>query len=202
MAVKDHTLDEKIVEAARLEFLQYGFQKASLRKISQRAGITTGALYTRYKNKDVLFCSLVETALREVGSNFEPMRNNYMLAKENASADKLIQVIRQEEKLYLDILFQFYDECILFFCRSDGSSVQLNMQKMMEHKARETVAYLKSIAKKDFDTDGIEFLLSEQFHYYRKILEKGFSKEKALSCMKTVEDFLEAGWRDLFERIL
>ena len=202
MANKDHSLDKKIVAAARAEFMEHGFQNASLRKIADRAGITTGALYTRYKNKDGLFCSLVETALGEISKNFEPMRNNYILVKENASADKLIQVIRQEERVYLDILYEFYDECILFLCRSDGSSVSLRMQNLMANKATETVAYLKSIAKKEFDADGIEFLLSEQFHYYKKILEKGFSKERAVRCMKTVENFLEAGWRNLFEKIL
>ena len=51
-------------------------------------------------------------------------------------------------------------------------------------------------------TDGIGMIMGEQFHYYQQILEKGYSKEKAVSCMKTVETFLEAGWRDLFERIL
>lgn len=32
--------------------------------MAAHAGITTGALYTRYKNKDALFCSLIEKAVR------------------------------------------------------------------------------------------------------------------------------------------
>lgn len=55
MAVKDHSLDDKIIHAAEDEFLEHGFVAASMHKIADRAGVTTGALYTRYKNKDALF---------------------------------------------------------------------------------------------------------------------------------------------------
>ena len=59
MALKDHSLDEKITKAAFDEFMEFGFQKASIRKIADRAGVTPGAVYTRYDSKDDLFCSLV-----------------------------------------------------------------------------------------------------------------------------------------------
>ena len=59
MAVKDHSLDDKIIHAAEDEFLEHGFVAASMHKIADRAGVTTGALYTRYKNKDALFGSLL-----------------------------------------------------------------------------------------------------------------------------------------------
>ena len=60
MANRDHSLDDGIIQAAYSEFLAYGFQKASLHKIAEKAGVTTGAIYTRYKNKDALFASLLQ----------------------------------------------------------------------------------------------------------------------------------------------
>ena len=42
MANKDHSLDDGIIQAAYSEFLAYGFQKASLHKIAEKAGVTTG----------------------------------------------------------------------------------------------------------------------------------------------------------------
>ena len=59
MANKDHSLDDGIIQAAYSEFLAYGFQQASLHKIAEKAVVTTGAIYTRYKNKDALFSSLL-----------------------------------------------------------------------------------------------------------------------------------------------
>ncbi len=139
--------------------------------------------------------------LREISTEFEPMRQLYMEAQTSGSPEKIMEVIAKEEELYLNLMFQYYDQCVLFFCRSDGSSIQKQLDLLMEEKARQTVAFL-SRRKKEVDFDGIEFILSEQFHYYRKILEKGYSKEKALSCMKTVETFMKAGWKELFHRIL
>ena len=57
IANRDHSLDGVITQAAYEEFLSCGYQEASLHKIAEKAGVTTGAIYTRYKNKDALFVS-------------------------------------------------------------------------------------------------------------------------------------------------
>lgn len=202
MAIKNHALDDRIVEAATSEFLEHGFQDASLRRIAQRANLSTGALYTRYENKDALFCSIIEDALSEISKEFEPMRQVYMEVQHSCNAEKILKVIQQEEKIYLNIIFKYYTQCVLLFCRSDGSSIQSKWNEFIEYKAKETVKYLNEIAKKEVDSEGIELLLSEQFHCYYWILQKGMSKEKTISCLKTAEAFHEAGWRDLFQRIL
>ena len=42
------------------EFLDKGFQGASLRQIVKQAGVTTGALYGYFSGKEALFASIVE----------------------------------------------------------------------------------------------------------------------------------------------
>ena len=44
MAVPDRSIDPRIMESARREFLKTGFEKAMLKDICDGAGITTGAL--------------------------------------------------------------------------------------------------------------------------------------------------------------
>ena len=46
---------EKLLEGAMAEFSENGYMKASLRKICADAGVTTGALYFFFKNKNDLF---------------------------------------------------------------------------------------------------------------------------------------------------
>ena len=202
MASKDHSLDDSIIRAATDEFMEGGYQNASVRKIAQRAGLTTGALYTRYANKELLFCSLVEEILKEISKTLAPIQQAYMNAQESGNLENIMAAIRQEEEIYLQLMFQYYDQCVLLFCRSNGSMLREKMERMMEEKAKNTVEYLKKISKTQTDITGIEFVLSEQFHYYQKILEKGYNKEQAYSCMKTVEEFMEAGWKALFEKIM
>ena len=199
--VKDRTLDHKIIESATKEFLSLGFQKASLHKIAENAGITTGALYTRYKNKDALFVSLVKDMLSEIGDEAASIQKLYQDA-EGESPASILDVIRQEENIYLELMFRHYDACVLLFCRSGGSSLEVHINQMMRNKAEETVRYLKRISKTSVDLDGIELIMMEQFHFFRYILEQGCDLNRALSCMKRVEKFMEAGWKDLFEEIM
>lgn len=202
MAIKDHSLDDKIIKAAKEEFLEKGFQKASLHKIAEQAGITTGALYTRYKNKDALFASLTEEAINGMKLHAEPLKEMYCAVEKNKDKNEFLKVMSYERQLYLDLIFEYYDECKLFFCLSDGSSIETMMEQMMETKANETVAFFQRIAKKPVDLNGVKIIMQEQYHFYRLILSKGYSKEEAASCIQMIETFYEAGWRELFEQIL
>ena len=51
---------ENIEQAALAEFLDKGFQGASLRQIVKNAGVTTGAFYGYFSSKEALFASIVE----------------------------------------------------------------------------------------------------------------------------------------------
>ena len=200
MAVKDRSLDPLIVKAAKEEFLEYGYEKASLHKIVKKAGITTGALYTRYKNKDALFCSLVEPAMGDMKEKLMPLMEEYMKVGQSRDLDQFIDVVKKEEQICLDLLFDFYDECVLFFCKSGGSSIGETIENLTTMKAQQTVEFFKEIGGDSgkIDLDGIEFIISQQFDYYKGILEKGYSKEKAIECMKTIEVFVDAGWKAVF----
>ena len=59
MCKAQRTTLEKILAAAKAEFLQKGFVAASLRKIVSDAGVTTGAFYGYFKSKEELFDALV-----------------------------------------------------------------------------------------------------------------------------------------------
>ena len=45
MKVKDESINSKLLECAKAEFMEKGFADASMRTIAERAGVTTGMLY-------------------------------------------------------------------------------------------------------------------------------------------------------------
>ena len=59
---------EKLIACAKKEFLEKGFAKASLRKMTSEAGLTTGAVYFFFKDKDGLFGAVVEEPLNNIVS--------------------------------------------------------------------------------------------------------------------------------------
>lgn len=201
MAVKDHSLDEKITKAAMEEFKENDFLKASLNKIAEKAGLTTGAVYTRYKSKDELFGSLVHPLIEEMRQRLYPLEKAYSDVRDSKNIDDVLKVIRLERRIYVDILFAYYDECILLFCRSGGSSVERQLIEWTKYKAVSTADFIRQRAKKEIDTDLIELILNEQFQFYRQVLQKGFDKDKTIKLMDSIEEFHESGWKGLFEQI-
>ena len=53
----------KLLASAKAEFLEKGYMQASLRNICKNAGVTTGALYFFFKDKEDVFASLIEEPL-------------------------------------------------------------------------------------------------------------------------------------------
>lgn len=54
---------QNILNAAINVFIEKGFEDASMRDIAAAAGLTTGAIYHHYKNKDELFYHAVKEAM-------------------------------------------------------------------------------------------------------------------------------------------
>ena len=70
MGTESASLETKVrlQQCAVCEFMEKGFLKASLRSICREAGVTTGALYFFFQDKDDLFVSLVGDVLRQTGT--------------------------------------------------------------------------------------------------------------------------------------
>ena len=201
MSYKNHELDEAIYLSSKEEFLKNGFQKASLRKIADNASITTGALYTRYKSKDELFESIIKDHIN-FNFNMDEINNAYLDAQKNKDVEKFLEAIKLEEKMYLDFMFEYYEECLLLFCKSEGSRLFSNIKSMIENKNSQTIAFFKEISTHELSYEGISLIINGQLSYFKYILEKGYSKEKAKQVLETLEIFLDAGWKKIFEIII
>ena len=201
MAKKDHSLDDGIIRAAREEFLSRGFQKASLHKIAENAGVTTGAIYTRYKNKDALFVSLLQDFFETMNELFSPAAEEYERARKSARTEDIIKVINMEERIYFRLLTEHYDDCTLLFSRSDGSSAETMLRELMDRKTEQTVEFFASVYGKAPNEDAIRLLMGSQFWYFRQLLDKHLEEDKMFACLKSILDFFNAGWRQLCDTL-
>ena len=95
MPLKQETQNENketrqhLLECAKREFLEKGYMKASLRNICKEAGVTTGALYFFFKDKEDLLAALVEEPLRQL---YAIMEEHY--ATEMHNEDQVAQLDR------------------------------------------------------------------------------------------------------------
>ena len=80
---------EKIQEAALAEFLDKGFQGASLRQIVKNAGVTTGAFYGYFSSKEALFNALVEPHAAALMGRFMEAQTSFAELPEEQQPDHM-----------------------------------------------------------------------------------------------------------------
>src|SRR5699024_11682804 len=84
---------------------------------------------------------------------------------------------------------------------SQGISIVALVRDLIQLKVTETVLFFERIGARPFDQHALELLMQSQFYFFRQLLESGYEKEEAASCMKTVQDFMASGWKQLFEQL-
>ena len=118
MSKPDKTLDPKILDAAKKEFLEKGYEKASTNAICKSAGVTWGALQKRYSGKDALFCALVAPVAEEfkatlIGSN----EDFHAQTKEQQEAAALHA--DRDGNPFVDYIYGHFDVFRLLLCCAD-----------------------------------------------------------------------------------
>lgn len=197
MAHKNHELDSKIYDAALSEFLEKGYRDASLRKIAEKAGVTVGAIRTRFKTKDDLFCSLLEPLISEIEAVFESVKGEYYHQTGEDIVTHMESSMKMESETILRLIFGHYDEAVLLLCRSAGSSMEGFFDKIIERKVCESESFFDGLERKYFDSNLLRLLISSQFHSYFQIVSGGYGKDAAQGYMDAVMRYHFGGWTAL-----
>ena len=198
MAQRDHSLDERIITAAREAFLEKGYQGASLRKIAERAGVTVGAIQTRYKSKDALFTSLLEPFLQEIQETVQSIKVDYYTGAEGALLDGLQTAMKQESQAILHLIFDHYEDAVLLLQRSGGSSLEDYFDRVVQQKIADSKQFFHEVGDTGVDETLLGLRISAQFDGYRRIIRECADRQSAERYMNAVMTYHHAGWMALF----
>ena len=143
---KDSETKERLLACAKKEFVEKGYAKASLRAICREAGVTTGALYFFFQDKDDLFCSLVSHVLirvRElIAAHRETEADEAAKSVISSGHDDSSEV--ELTKILVHELYRNREEVLLLINGAGGSSmenaVDLIIDEMDEHNLMLTKA--------------------------------------------------------------
>lgn len=200
MALRDPSLDDKIIAAAREEFLEKGYMGASLRKIAEKAGATAGAIQTRYKSKDELFARLLEPLLSDMEALFQSAKADYY---SGTDADFLLGLeasMQRESAAILHLIFAHYEEAVLLLCRSAGSGMERCFDAVVQRKIEESVSFFRCAGCAGPDETLLGLLISAQFDSYRRIVAECSDRESAEKYMDALMAYHFGGWTALFEK--
>ncbi len=77
MKPTNEKLAADILSAGEKEFLEKGFQGASMRSIASSLAVTTGAIYRYYTDKEAIFEALVEEPARELADRYRESQQKF-----------------------------------------------------------------------------------------------------------------------------
>ena len=130
---------EKIQEAARAEFLDKGFQGASLRQIVKNAGVTTGAFYGYFSSKEALFNALVEPHATALMGKFMKAQISFAELPE----EQQLEHMGVESGTYPDWMGQHREPVKLLLTRAEGTSYERFVHNMVEVEVEYTLQYME-----------------------------------------------------------
>ncbi len=124
MSVRDTSIDPRLIQSAREEFMTNGFIKADLKSICENAGVTTGAVYKRYKGKEELFQAVVQEAIDKM-DGFVKLRSEIDFS--NLSDEQIRDTWIMNEEFVLEMFRMIWDirkDLVILLEKSAGTAYE------------------------------------------------------------------------------
>ncbi|MBP3857520.1 MAG: TetR/AcrR family transcriptional regulator [Ruminiclostridium sp.] len=188
---------ERIIEAAKKEFLEYGYADASLRRIAANAGIQVGGLYKHFASKEEMFDALVEPAIQDFYGLYHDIENEYFGdIKEVSEWEPKSEVTRA-----MELIYGRYEEFSLLILRSRGTRYEDFKHEIAQLEENATLRYLNEIKEhgctvNEIDRTEFHLLTTSYVEAFFQPLIHGLDREKAMHYAGTLEDFYRPAWKN------
>lgn len=201
MSLSDSSIDPKILESARAEFLKKGFKDASLREICKKAGVTTGALYKRFSGKEALFDAVVEPTLRDIAElgaavekyNYEHLDRNEM--------QKVWDMSEETHRKWIEFFYARFEGMKLLLCCAEGSNHSGFLHDFVIENTENTYSFAREamrrgLTDRPIEKDELHILLTAYWSTLCETIVHDFPKEKALRYCGMITEFFN--WQAIF----
>ncbi len=189
----------KILRAAKQEFFTNGFADTNVRAIAEKAGVTTGALYNLFDNKDGIFEALVSGVFDEflaIVTHHDVFgAENFGMKTSDLSA--IIELSQYRFLKMVDFFYDNWDAMKLIVCCSKGSSYEHIFDKAIDVTERETLQWLKQ--------DGVKMsrrirffihvMVTSHFENLKEIFYHNLKKSEAIEYILDFNVYHCAGWK-------
>lgn len=199
MKRKNELAIDKILECAQAEFMEKGFENASMRTIAERAGYTTGMLYARFADKSQLFKELVGEAADKLFDYYSGMQAEFASFPADRQKAEMHSYVDGKMDTMIDIIYDNFDAFKLIICKSAGSGYEYYIDKMIDVETANTVRFIKQlneagIKMNEVRADLSHMLSSAMFNGIFEVVAHDLPREEARGYIKQVQDFFNAGW--------
>lgn len=191
---------ENLLACAKKHFLEFGFERASIREICKYANVTNGAFYNHFTDKEALFGSLVESVIQtsqkiyseSIDKHFDLVKTDELKNLWKLSENTIIQMI--------EYMYENFDVFRLLLMCSSGTKYSGFLDDLVRTDVQETiklVAELKarSIPVNDLDENEWHMLTHSYYASITEIVMHNYPKSATLKYAHTLSVFFSSGWQ-------
>ena len=197
---RDKTVNHvKIMAAARNEFMEHGFDKASMRSIAERCSMTAAGIYRHCIDKEDLFDQIVSPAVERISKWIDAHVARYVDA---VNQEEHMQWRDSEIDMMREVVYPNMEEYHLLLAKSKGSKYENFLHDLTEQSQNRLLSYIPILKSQgyavwDIEPKELHLLLSAYTTAMFEPVVHNYSMEEALRCLKTVEAFFLPGWKQL-----
>ena len=202
MRKKDELAVDIILECAKEEFMEKGFEGASMRAIAERAGYRTGMLYGRFADKSQLFRELVSAAADRLFGYFSGVEDAFAAFPADRQYREMHSYVGEKVDVMMDIIYDNFDAFKLIVCKSAGSGYEYYIDQMIEIETKNTMRFIRALNEagipiNEVRADLSHMLSSAMFNGIFEVVAHDLPREEAKHYVVQVEEFFNAGWDKL-----
>lgn len=191
-------LAAELLEAGKKVFLETGFQGASLREIASMLGVTTGAIYRYYTDKEALFDAIVSEPAEELVNRY---RTSQQMYAERPLEEQLsgISGVSEENTWMMDFIYDHFDAFKLIVCCSAGTRYEHYIDILVEIEANSAMLLSEKMREAGYklpllNDDLAHMISSGLFNCIFETVRHDMPKDRALEYMGSYQLFYTAGW--------
>ncbi|NFG61200.1 MULTISPECIES: TetR/AcrR family transcriptional regulator [unclassified Clostridium] len=204
MAKQIEGVYEKVLECAKVEFLEKGFKDASLRTIAQNAKTSTGSIYTRFSDKKGLFNAIVVPVVEYLKQWFWLSQENFHKLPNDIQKEEVFNYSKDKIEDFVDYIYDNFDIFTLLISCSEGTGYSMFVHDLVEIEMEYTIKFIKAIGSDALSSERITpelmHMLSSSFYtgIFEIVVHK-MTRESAHKYVNQLKRFFEVGWKDIFK---
>ena len=193
---------ENLLLCAQKHFLEYGFERASIREICKDAHVTNGAFYNHFDDKEALFGALVESVVQEVKAIYEASVNEHMELAKTEDLKSLWNLSEETLAIIIEYIYEHFDVFRLLLMRAEGTRYSSFLDDVVRMETRVTLKFFaelrsRGIQVRELAEEEWHILLHAYFVSLAEVVMHDFSKEAALKYAHTLVSFFNSGWQTI-----
>ena len=202
--VKSGETRQLLLQCAKKEFMEKGYSKASLRSICKEAGVTTGALYFFFQDKDDLFCSLVSDSMMRIMK----LIKEHQELEENEAKEEILSSNHdmESERILVEVLvhemYRNRDEMLLLVNGAQGSSLENAVDRIIDemdaHNLHLARATCQELGIPMLEENLVHWMSHNQIDMFLYMLKHIETEEQALAFGRQAMTYPVTGWFALF----